>query len=367
MNFNEIYLNINYLGNWVKARAELYKELSSWENKDFEEVFFDISKPDDGTIYVSVFSNGAELHKFSLNEDYDPFSKIRTWMEDISNDFKLSSDLYLEDDNRVIILHYEQISLAEVGEGRLFVHEEYDDDLWESFNAVTHPATGLFYVYDSATESIPVICYCKTKQFLFALYAGLLNYASRSESTKLIEKEWYYCSNSEDNWTFYNTIKSPLIEWCIFSDQGYRHVCPQFKSPATIKETVHMWAEWGDGLFWHQRGGCCGNADKFFVDTDDTEIDLTSMPEVRKWYEQFDQLSPGVPWDEKGHKKWLDEGWELALKIRMMLPETVDLFYHWKYFDKIPGELIDGREIPIIVPDLRTIKSDHSRFKLLLF
>ena len=38
-----------------------------------------------------------------------------------------------------------------------------------------------------------------------------------------------------------------------------------------------------------------------------------------------------------------------------------------KYFDKIPGELIDGREIPIIVPDLRTIKSDHSRFKLLLF
>ena len=68
---------------------------------------------------------------------------------------------------------------------------------------------------------------------------------------------------TEDRWTFYNHIKSSLIEWNYDSKEAYRHVKPKFKETPAVKETVHMWAEWGDALFWHQRGGCCGNAESF--------------------------------------------------------------------------------------------------------
>lgn len=66
---------------------------------------------------------------------------------------------------------------------------------------------------------------------------------------------------------------------------------------------------------------------------------------------------------------------ELAKKIRMLLPESVDLFYEWKYYENIPGRYCEripgytsmGRDVPIIVPDMRTVICDASSFNLSLF
>ena len=52
---------------------------------------------------------------------------------------------------------------------------------------------------------------------------------------------------------------------------------------------------------------------------------------------------------------WYQKGWELAKKIRTMLPESVDLYYQWKTF-KIEGSEWGYEEIPIIVPDQRLIQ-----------
>lgn len=110
----------------------------------------------------------------------------------------------------------------------------------------------------------------------------------------------------------------------------------------------------GGWPFWHQRGGCCGNAEKFFVDTENTEIDLTELPELRQWYDEFDKSGPfGVDnWTKEHMDKWLNTGWDLAKTIRVMLPESVDLFYQWKSF-KCEGSEWGNEEIPIIVPDQR--------------
>ena len=367
MNIGETYIESIWLPGWFKARAELYNSITEWGEKEYEEVFFGFSKPKAGWIDMSIYSNGNKLHTIPLSAAFDPFNGLKTWMEDIANDLRLSTDLNIDAEGRNIVFHYERISRAEVGARRMFVHEDRDKDQWESFDALTDPDSGLFYVYDSATESIPVVCYCQTKQFLYALYMGILEYASRSESISLIKDGWYYLDHTQDNWTLYNTIKSPLIEWCIYSDHGYRHIRPSFNKPAKIKETVHMWAEWGDGLFWHQRGGCCGNAEKFFVDTEGTVIDLSSMPEVRQWYDEFDNRAPEVPWPSEDYKAWLNRGWNLATKIRQLLPESVDLFYDWKRFENILDKYSMGRDMPYIVPDLRAIKSDKTRFNLLLF
>ena len=366
MNFKQSYIDSIWLPGWFKARADVYNKVANWGEKEPEEMFFDFSKPEAGWIDVSIFSNGEKLFTFPISAAFDPFCEIKRWMEDIANDFRLSADLNIDAEGRNIIFHYERISQSEVGIRRMFVHEDIDKDRWERFSALTEPDTGLFFVYDTTSESTPVVCYCHTKQFLYALYARILQFASRSGHTQLIKDEWYYIDEG-DNWRLYNTIKSPLIEWSIYSDHGYRHLRPKFIVPHEIKETVHMWAEWGDGLFWYQRGCCCGNADKFFVNTDDAEINLSSMPEVRKWYDEFDNRYPEVPWGEGEYESWLNNGWELAKKIRLLLPESVDLFYEWKNFKDIHSKYGMGMHIPYIVPDLRTIITDTSEFDLLLF
>ena len=53
-------MDILYSPNWFAKRAEVYKEVSAWVNKPFDEVFFDFSAPDCGWIDVSVYVNGVK-------------------------------------------------------------------------------------------------------------------------------------------------------------------------------------------------------------------------------------------------------------------------------------------------------------------
>ena len=86
------------------------------------------------------------------------------------------------------------------------------------------------------------------------------------------------------------------------------------------------------------------------------------MPELRQWYDEWESDGPfGVEkWTEEHERTWFQKGWELAKKIRTMLPESVDLYYQWKTF-KIEGSEWGYEEIPIIVPDQRLIKRKRYR------
>lgn len=355
---------------WFEQRAKLYAEVAKWDYREPDEIYFSFSEPDCGWIDITVFTNGKKVHTFPVSQAFDPFYQLKDWMEDIVNDNKLTSDFSVEVEGRTIIFHYEHIRNAQFGSGRKFVSEEYELDEWEDYDANTYPDLGLFYLYDSAEQELPVVCYCKTKQFLFALYNGLLYYSSRTKAISKFGNDWYYMDHDDegkpyfDNWEFYNTLKSTLIEWNYDSDRAYRHEWLEFKDPSKIQETVHMWTEWGDGLFWHQRGGCSGNAEGFFIDTDGIEIDLSVMPELRQWYDEWELDGPfGVEkWTEEHERTWFQKGWELAKKIRTMLPECVDLYYQWKAF-KIEDSEWGYEEIPILVPDQRLIQKKKKRYE----
>jgi hypothetical protein len=355
----EYYENVS-APQWFEQRSKLYAEVAKWDSSHIKEIYFDFSEPDCGWMDITIYLDGKRIHTFPISQCFDPFFEMKVWMEDIVNDFKLGSDLYIEVDGRTIIMHYEHICLASLGCGVVNGYFEDKEPEWEEYDTNSCPDIGLFYLYDSGTKSIPVVCICKTKQFLFSLYNGLLAYAARSKSVPLIGKEWYYADHDDDgnptenNWTLYNTIKSQLIEWNYDSgNAAYRHKRPQFKEVPPITETVHMWAEWGDGLFWHQRGGCCGNAEGFFVDAVDERIDLSDLPELRIWYDEFDNSDPCGEWEENTFNSWFQRGWLLAKKVRKRLPESVDLFYHWKAFKLEDNEW--SKEIPIIVRDERNI------------
>ena len=82
--------------NWFAMRAELYKEVSAWLDKPFDVVYFDFSAPYCGWIDVTIYVNGKKKHQFPLTAAFDSISRIKNWLEDIVNDTKLSTDLFLE-------------------------------------------------------------------------------------------------------------------------------------------------------------------------------------------------------------------------------------------------------------------------------
>lgn len=51
-----------------------------------------------------------------------------------------------------------------------------------SFRCDLQSYLGSKYMDNEDTIDIPVVCYCKTKQFLFALYNSLMYYSSKGKS-----------------------------------------------------------------------------------------------------------------------------------------------------------------------------------------
>lgn len=333
--------------NWFELKSKLYADMSKWEPRTPDEVFFHFKAPNAGWMDFEVFINGKKKHECYFSAAFDPFYDLKVWMEDIVNDCKMCSTLPIEIEGRTLIFHYENIKLCDVSVRRRFVHEDREKDKWELTNANSHPTIGLFCLYDSNCDTLPVVCLCSAKQLVSCLYNALLEYATGRHSDK-ISKQWYYTKYMSDKWNFYNTIKSPLIEWFIYSDNGYRHCRPKFSTPPTIKETIHMWAEWGGGLFW--QGKCCGNANGFFIETGSKRIDLTDMSELKEWYDEFDNQAPEDNWPEEEYSKWFEKGWVLAKLVRKRLPNNVDLFYQWQRI-MVPSSMEIHNEIPLIVPN----------------
>ena len=54
-NFCERPLDICDTPQWFALRGDLYKDVSNWKNKPFDQVFFEFSKPDCGWIDVTTY------------------------------------------------------------------------------------------------------------------------------------------------------------------------------------------------------------------------------------------------------------------------------------------------------------------------
>lgn len=214
--------------------------------------------------------------------------------------------------------------------------------------------SGIFFAYNLDSGRNRPAHLCSTKEFLFAFYGGLLWYLSRLRTTSDRHVRPEDCLFSDDEkWNVYNKLKSPIVDWYISTSANAGEGIPDFSPSPRVGETVSMWAEWGDGLFWHQHGGCSGNAERFFIDARERPVDLTGLPELRAWYDEFDDSDPSVEWPEEKTFAWMRRGWMLACRIRTMMPENVDLFFQWKVFS-LKGQ--ECAELPIIVPDGRRLE-----------
>ena len=359
--------------NWHAARSKVYKTFAEQSDLQISEVYFEFSAPDAGWAYVSVYCDGNKLHTFPISAAFDPFDDIKVWMEDIVNDFKLSSDICIDAEGQTIILHYEHLRLAEVGGGCKFVHQDRELDEWQSYDAMSCPDLGLFYLYDSGAMDIPVVCCCETKQLLFALYHAMLEFARNGKHD--IGKEWYYMDRddngdpTENRLTLYNRIKSPMIEWGIYSDHAFRHLRPTFNKKEAIREAIHMWPDWGEACFWDDNG--IGSGDTHYLlygdEQNEQEIDLTSVDGLQEWYDKFDHQDIPNGMTNEDRIKWLTQGWEVAMKVRQLLPPHIDLYYMWKSCEGIKDKNGFVKELARIVPDIRDVDErscNRMKFKL---
>ena len=341
---------------WHEARSKVYKTFAEYYTIQTSEVYFEFSAPDVGWADVSVYCDGHKKHTFPISAAFDPFADIKVWLEDIVNDFKLSSDICIDAEGRTIILHYEHLRLAEVGSERKFVHEDRDEDEWQSYDAMSCPDLGLFYIYDSDSMEIPMVCCCETKQFLFALYHAMLEFAR--DKNHNIGQEWYYMeSDDRDRSDLYNEIKSPMIEWGICSDHAYRHLRPTFIEREQVQETIHMWPDWGGACFWDDNG--IGSGDTHYLlygdEQNEQEIDLGSVEGLQEWYEEFDCQDIPKGMSKEDHIKWLAKGWEVAMKVRQLLPPHIDLYYMQKAYKGIKDKNGYVKTHARIVPDIRDV------------
>lgn len=112
-----------------------------------------------------------------------------------------------------------------------------------------------------------------------------------------------------------------------------------------MQETIWMWAEYGDALFWYRDGGCCGDSKGLVTEYRHKRIDLTGIEGLQAWYNRFDDDNyPAYVWSSEEYRAWIDEGWKYARAVREILPDEIDLLYEY-----------DEKGTPYTVPRSRKV------------
>jgi len=93
-------------------------------------------------------------------------------------------------------------------------------------------------------------------------------------------------------------------------------------------ETIWMWAEYGDALFWNQEGGCIGDSHSLTTDWRHKRVDLSVIEGLAEWYARFDDdAHPAFEWKPEEYESWFEEGRKYARAVRRILPDEIDLQY----------------------------------------
>lgn len=343
---------------YYAQRGKFLLDVAEGKLKHISEIRVAFTPPEYGWIDMSIYVDGVKAVTINCSDVYDPSEDIVDWLKNILSFDKSLNQLTIDQEGSRGILTYEEYGVKEVApdysdaprdkNGRIPADFKEQRRI-EAFN--NRIQLGLFTVYETHNDSMPIKALVSTRQFVSAIYFGLLtlaatfkftdiheSFASNWDFHRLLGNEYYENDDDEESleyhmkaqWTFYNIIKSPELEWYLFDMFRNTANMPDFsKIKVRIDDYIIMWAEWGDGLFW-TNGGCCGNADKVYVDG--MEISLNDIEGLREWYNEFDESSPDCPMDARSEREWMQRGHRFAIEIRKRLPANIDLFYYWLTF-----------------------------------
>lgn len=339
---------------YYAQRGKFLLDVAKGKLNYISEIRVVFSPPEFGWIDMAIYVDGVKTVIINWSDVYDPSSDMVEWLKDIISFDSSIHQLIIDEEGSKGILTYEEYGVEEIAQDDIGI---LLDEIGQ-IQAISKNKTkieyqnrrvqlGIFTVYETHDDSMPIKVIVNERQFVSAIYLGLLSFAATfkfSETNKSFSSNWdfhrllgneYYEENDDEDsaeyhrkgqWTFYNLIKSPEIEWYLYDMYRYAAKTPDFsKIKVPTNDYVIMWAEWGDGLFWN--GECCGNADTIYIDG--MEISLTDVEGLREWYDEFDETTPDNPWDNRKRREWMNRGRCYAFEIRKRLPANIDLYFYW--------------------------------------
>ena len=340
---------------WYNSRGKLYSELTKMKKFDdhLDSVYFYMDEPDMGCIDFSIFVNGKIEYEGMFSEIFDPFVKLRNWLEGIAQGGTPIYSLCINQEGPTLYLIYEVLEQANFYK----------------------PEIGVFYLYGNQPDDIQIKAIVNAKELVSAFYLAMLNFGGNTYNGPNPNfKEHWYCDANRcrrkhflDNWTFYNTVKSPILDWFVSSRERYGNYSYfDFKKLPPIKETIQMWCDFGSELFWgrYSDGSGAGIGDYSIICTHTCgHIDLSSIEGLREWcneYEYRELLDDG---SEDLPEEWLKRGQLFARKVRTLLPDTIDLyFYYWdpevEVINPYKEDWQFPERLPMIVENRRAIKTN---------
>jgi len=286
---------------------------------------------------------GDDVKPWSIDVPYSIVigkRKYDKWISDWSNDLdnirhsienyvfkgKCRVVLCLDDEETIVDLsRYPTLESTErVGAGTAYHYKDF-------MKVEVQPG----YYYDGA----PQIGICEQKQVIRRLYEGLLNIARIG---------YRYTKDKYDNdWrcspmTFYNRIKSPIIEDYL-NERKYDEDELQIRQ-RIIKHVLTICPDYGDVLFCDEEGVCYGvdcleNAKKL-------KLDKSLLSEFYFWQSDFESKTDGInsTMGTLDNEEWNGRGLKLAHRLRQQLPDDIDLWYVHPFEDK------ENRDIsPILI------------------
>lgn len=200
----------------------------------------------------------------------------------------------------------------------------------------SHQEMGRFWIANDCPYENEFCAYVDTKEFVRGLYLSLMTKLGFC----LYDDIDNYPKGEERNliWKPYNDLKSHKIESFISGLE-----IQEDDHQPYVNESFVIFPDWGYSIFWDTMGVGCGDYDELLTDNGVFKLNI---PGLQKWSGFYDNHD-----DSQTFKQWWQEGWELAKKIRRLLPDNIDLYY--MCFDpKEPDKIIDYRcDLPrIIVP-----------------
>lgn len=281
--------------------------------------------PRDGCLQTEIQLGSAPAVTLTLAAAQDELTKLRTWMEDIARGI-----------SPALICFADGTALS--------CRRDYDDETGfaktERFLDEVYPTSiSTFCVRDGqGTERCALI---KTKHFLNYLYLCLLTGGNPSRDDDYLPhfpKQWYAHTPArqgcEDYYGHYRLFSSRLLEWYLSCKEALPRRIPRFKPLPEETDFLLMGVDFGEALFWHDRGNC-GDTQCLWLH--EGTVLLDDIPELVPWYRDFCELeAEGDSERPEEHREairqWHIRGLEYAEKIRLRIPTLYVFLYQQSDF-----------------------------------
>ena len=174
-------------------------------------------------------------------------------------------------------------------------------------------------------NGIVLLGICYRSQVIQAIYEGLLSMARFEFKCENGEGPW----NDLDNMTFYNKLKSPLVERIIRSKWIDNE---EIENRQVIIRHIITISPHPNYVYKDEKNHC-GNffkAGKVIVDFNDTGKIVVDIPGFEQWYSLFVSYINGKNCSNNNdfdYEKWEEEGLQYVKQLRKQLPDSIDLWY----------------------------------------